>query len=103
MALADTSHFDRLVNFLKQKRENVTFHDIISLAEIAAQSAWLLILVGAAVVVMAWATLAGNLASRQSRPAASPAWLVLALVMLVGWFMPADAADWLRVVAEGAR
>ena len=38
MALADTSHFDRLVHFLKQKRENVTFHDIISLAEIAAQS-----------------------------------------------------------------
>ena len=38
MALADTSHFDRLVDFLKQKRENVTFHDIISLAEVAAQS-----------------------------------------------------------------
>jgi chemotaxis protein CheZ len=38
MALADASHFDRLVDFLKQKRENVTFHDIISLAEVAAQS-----------------------------------------------------------------
>jgi chemotaxis protein CheZ len=38
MALADTSHFDRLVDFLKQKRENVTFNDIISLAEVAAQS-----------------------------------------------------------------
>jgi chemotaxis protein CheZ len=38
MALADASHFDRLVEFLKQKRENVTFHDIISLAEVAAQS-----------------------------------------------------------------
>ena len=38
MALADASHFDRLIDFLKQKRENVTFHDIISLAEVAAQS-----------------------------------------------------------------
>ena len=38
MALADASHFDRLVDFLKQKRENVTFHDIIGLAEVAAQS-----------------------------------------------------------------
>jgi chemotaxis protein CheZ len=38
MALTDASHFDRLVEFLKQKRENVTFHDIISLAEVAAQS-----------------------------------------------------------------
>src|SRR5947209_6073087 len=38
MALADTRHFDRLVDFLKQKRENVTFNDIISLAEVSAQS-----------------------------------------------------------------
>jgi chemotaxis protein CheZ len=38
MALADASHFDRLVKFLKQKRENVTFQDIIALAEISAQS-----------------------------------------------------------------
>ena len=38
MALADASHFDRLVDFLKQKRDNVTFNDIISLAEISAQS-----------------------------------------------------------------
>ena len=38
MALADSSHFDRLVEFLKEKRENVTFHDIIGLAEVAAQS-----------------------------------------------------------------
>jgi chemotaxis protein CheZ len=38
MALADAGHFDRLVDFLRQKRDNVTFHDIISLAEVAAQS-----------------------------------------------------------------
>ncbi len=38
MALADASHFDRLVDFLRQKRENVTFHDIITLAEVTAQS-----------------------------------------------------------------
>ena len=39
MALADNAqHFDRLIDFLKTKRENVTFHDIISLAEVAAQS-----------------------------------------------------------------
>src|ERR1051325_9420194 len=38
MALADASHFDRLVDFLKQKRDNVTFHDIIALAEVSAQS-----------------------------------------------------------------
>lgn len=38
MALTDASHFDRLVEFLRQKRENVTFHDIITLAEVAAQS-----------------------------------------------------------------
>jgi chemotaxis protein CheZ len=38
MPVADTSHFDRLIDFLKQKRENVTFHDIITLAEVAAQA-----------------------------------------------------------------
>ena len=38
MALADASHFDRLIDFLKQKRDNVTFNDIISLAEVSAQS-----------------------------------------------------------------
>jgi chemotaxis protein CheZ len=38
MAVADSSHFDGLITFLKQKRENITFHDIISLAEVAAQS-----------------------------------------------------------------
>jgi chemotaxis protein CheZ len=38
MALADASHFDRLIDFLRQKRENVTFHDIIALAEVSAQS-----------------------------------------------------------------
>jgi chemotaxis protein CheZ len=38
MPLGDTRHFDRLIDFLKQKRENVTFHDIITLAEVAAQS-----------------------------------------------------------------
>ena len=38
MPMADSSHFDRLVDFLKQKRDNVTFHDIITLAEVAAQS-----------------------------------------------------------------
>src|SRR5204863_2526461 len=38
MSLADARHFDRLVDFLKQKRDNVTFNDIISLAEVAAQS-----------------------------------------------------------------
>lgn len=37
MAL-DATHFDRLIGFLKEKRENVTFHDIITLAEVAAQS-----------------------------------------------------------------
>src|SRR4051794_26644441 len=38
MALADTRHFNRLVDFFKEKRENVTFNDIISLAEVSAQS-----------------------------------------------------------------
>jgi chemotaxis protein CheZ len=38
MALASANHFDRLVDFLKEKRDNVTFHDIITLAEVAAQS-----------------------------------------------------------------
>jgi chemotaxis protein CheZ len=35
---ADSTHFDRLIEFLRQKRDNVTFHDIITLAEVAAQS-----------------------------------------------------------------
>ena len=39
MALTDASHFDRLIEFLRQKRENVTFHDIITLAEVAARKA----------------------------------------------------------------
>jgi chemotaxis protein CheZ len=38
MASANTQHFDALVDFLRQKRENVSFTDIIRLAEIAAQS-----------------------------------------------------------------
>ncbi len=38
MALADASHFDRLIAFLKQKRDSVTFNDIIALAEVSAQS-----------------------------------------------------------------
>ena len=38
MATADASHFEGLIGFLKEKRENITFHDIISLAEVAAQS-----------------------------------------------------------------
>ena len=38
MPVADTSHFDRLIEFLRQRRDNVTFHDIITLAEVAAQS-----------------------------------------------------------------
>lgn len=38
MTSGNTKVFDDLVSFLKQKRENVTFIDIIRLAEIAAQS-----------------------------------------------------------------
>ena len=38
MITADANHFDRLIVFLKEKRENITFHDIITLAEVAAQS-----------------------------------------------------------------
>jgi chemotaxis protein CheZ len=38
MAMADPTHFDRLIEFLKQKRDDVTFHDIITLAEVSAQS-----------------------------------------------------------------
>jgi len=38
MPLSDARHFDRLIDFLNEKRENVTFHDIIKLAEVAAQS-----------------------------------------------------------------
>jgi chemotaxis protein CheZ len=38
MPVAAASHFDRLVDFLKVKRENVTFHDIIMLAEVSAQA-----------------------------------------------------------------
>ena len=38
MIQADANHFERLIGFLKEKRENITFHDIITLAEVAAQS-----------------------------------------------------------------
>jgi len=38
MIEADANHFERLIAFLKEKRENITFHDIITLAEVAAQS-----------------------------------------------------------------
>ena len=38
MIAADANHFERLIGFLKEKRENITFHDIITLAEVAAQS-----------------------------------------------------------------
>src|SRR6266478_7527399 len=38
MSLAQTNHFDGLIGFLKQKRDNITFQDIISLAEVPAQS-----------------------------------------------------------------
>jgi len=36
--MADTTHFDRLVDVLKDKRENVSFQDIIALAEVASHS-----------------------------------------------------------------
>jgi chemotaxis protein CheZ len=38
MAMANAQHFERLIDFLKAKREDVTFGDIITLAEIATQS-----------------------------------------------------------------
>jgi chemotaxis protein CheZ len=38
MPASTAQNFDRLVNFLKEKRDNVTFSDIIALAEIATQS-----------------------------------------------------------------
>ena len=38
MPVADASHFDGLIDFLRAKRDNVTFHDIIKLAEVSAQS-----------------------------------------------------------------
>jgi chemotaxis protein CheZ len=38
MAKAEQQHFERLIDFLKSKREDVTFGDIITLAEIATQS-----------------------------------------------------------------
>jgi chemotaxis protein CheZ len=38
MSSDNTLHFDRLIGFLTEKRENVTFGDIIKLAEVAAQS-----------------------------------------------------------------
>jgi len=38
MVAGNTKVFEDLIDFLKQKRENVTFIDIIRLAEIAAQS-----------------------------------------------------------------
>ncbi|HVY59747.1 MAG TPA: protein phosphatase CheZ, partial [Xanthobacteraceae bacterium] len=38
MPMANPQHFEELVSFLKEKRDNVTFVDIIRLAEIAAQS-----------------------------------------------------------------
>jgi len=38
MSTDNSQHFDRLIGFLTEKRENVTFGDIIRLAEVAAQS-----------------------------------------------------------------
>jgi chemotaxis protein CheZ len=38
MAIANAQHFESLITFLREKRENVTFADIIKLAEVAAQS-----------------------------------------------------------------
>ena len=36
MSTDNSQHFDRLIGFLQEKRENVTFGDIIKLAEVAA-------------------------------------------------------------------
>ena len=38
MTMGNPKHFDQLVSFLKEKRDNVTFVDIIRLAEVSAQS-----------------------------------------------------------------
>jgi chemotaxis protein CheZ len=38
MAIGNTQNFDELIDFLREKRENVTFADVIKLAEVAAQS-----------------------------------------------------------------
>src|SRR5262249_17348569 len=38
MAMAGADHFGRLICFFEEKREDITVHEIITLAEVAAQS-----------------------------------------------------------------
>jgi hydrogenase-4 component F len=76
---------------------------VLMLTAIAGAVPWLLIPVGVGLCAMGWAALAGMPGIRRQRLTLSPAWLALLVILFIGWFLPAEAADWLRTIAGGTR
>jgi hypothetical protein len=71
-------------------------------AAVAHQSAWLLLPLGVAVAMMGWATIVRLPSPRWNEPiVATPVWVPLGLILLIGWLLPAGAADWLHAAAAG--
>jgi hypothetical protein len=67
---------------------------------IAHRAAWLLLPLGAGLLMMGWATVIRLSQARWIGPVRfAPVWVPLGLVLLIGWFLPQPAADWLRAVA----
>jgi hypothetical protein len=58
---------------------------------------WLLLPLGAGLGMIGWATILQLPPPRWTGPLTlAPVWIPLGLALLVGWFLPAGAADWLR-------
>jgi hypothetical protein len=76
---------------------------VLMLIAVAETVPWLLIPVGVGLCAMGWAAVAGMPGIRRQRLTLSPAWLALLVILFIGWFLPAEAADWLRAVAGGTR
>ena len=74
---------------------------VLMLIAIAGSIPWLMVPVGVGLCAMGWAALAGMPGIRRQRLTLSPAWLALLVILFIGWFLPAEAADWLRAIAGG--
>jgi hypothetical protein len=70
------------------------------LVALARSQAWLLLPVGAGLALLGWSTVARlPMTVRPAHLGADPAWVPLALLLLVGWFLPDAASVWLRMAA----
>jgi hydrogenase-4 component F len=75
---------------------------VLIVLAVAHQQPWLLVPLGMALMVIGWTTITALPSGRRNgREGISAAWVPLALAVLIGWLLPAGAADWLRDIAVG--